>query len=408
MTRKAKGVIAACVLLLIAGSIGAFRLRNGKVEAPTAEVRKGEFIDYLQIRGEISAENSVIISAPMSAGDLQILKLAKNGSTVKKGDVVVQFDTTNVSQTLEQKRAELKSAEADIDRTRAQGRLDKEQKITDTLKAKYDVERAQLDASKQEILSEIDGAKAKLTLADSEQRLKESEERVKSAEVGEKADIESKKQKQKKVLFDIHLAERQVASMTVRAPVDGIVTISSNYRTRGETEFKEGDRAWAGAKIAELPDLRSIRIKARVDETDRGPLKKGQSVLIRIDAIPDREFNGTVSDISTIARPDFSGWPPVKNFDLVIGLTDSDARIRPGMNGNARIVLGRTEDAIIVPAEAVFQKSGKAVAYVISGRGFEERTITVGKRNSAEAMITAGLKPGERVALKDPTQENGK
>ena len=408
MTRKTKWIIAACVLLLSIGGIGAFWLRNTKVDVPTAEVRKGEFIDYLQIRGEISAENSVVISAPMSAGDLQILKLAKNGSTVKKGDVVVQFDTTNVSQTLEQKRAELKSADADIDRTRAQGRLDREQKITDTLKAKYDVERAQLDASKQEILSEIDGDKAKLALADSEQRLNESEQRVKSAEVGEKADIESKRQKQKKVLFDIQLAERQVASMTVRAPVDGIVTISSNYRTRGETEFKEGDRAWAGAKIAEIPDLRAIRIKARVDETDRGPLKKGQSVLIRVDAIPDREFNGTVSDISTIARPDFSGWPPVKNFDLVIDLTDNDPRIRPGMNGNARIVLSKRADAIIVPAEAVFQKSGKAVAYVVNGRGFEERTITVEKRNSAEALITAGLKPGERVTLKDPTQENSK
>lgn len=394
------------MVVIVAAAIGAAQFRRRPITEPTADVRQGDFVDYLEIRGEMSAENSVTISAPMSAGDLQILKLAKNGSAVKKGDVVVQFDTTNVSQTLEQRRAELKSAEADIDRTRAQGRLDKEQKLTDTLKARYDVQRAELDASKQEILSEIDGEKSKLTLADSRQKLKESEQRVRSSEVGAGADTEGKKQKEKKVLFDIGMAERQIASMTVRAPVDGIVTIAANYRSRGETEFKEGDRAWAGAKIAELPDLRSIRMIAHVDETDRGPLKKGESVLIHIDAIPDREFNATVADISNVAKPDFSDWPPVKNFDLTVTLANSDPRIRPGMNANARIVLGRTANAIIIPAEAIFQKGGRTVVYISGRKGFEERAITIGKRNKAEVIVTSGLKRGERVALKDPTQEN--
>jgi HlyD family secretion protein len=408
MTRIAKQAVVVCAALLAAGGFGAMRFKRTQNSVPTAEVRKGDFIDYLEVRGEISAENSVTISAPMRAGDLQILKLVKNGTVVKKGDIVVQFDTTTVAQTLEQRRAELKSAEADVARTRAQARLDREQKITDTLKAKYDVQRAELDASKQEILSEIDGAKSKLTLADMQQKLRESEQKVKSSETSAEADTESKKQKQRKVLFDIKLAEEQIASMTIKTPVDGIVTLSPNWRGRGASEFKEGDRAWAGAKVAEIPDLRSIRMTARVDETDRGPLKNRQPVLIRIDAIPDREFKGAVAEISAIAKPDFSGWPPVKNFDLVVGVADSDARIRPGMNANARVVLGMTKDAVIVPAEAVFQKSGMAVVFVLGRRGFDQRTVTVGKSNKAEAMIAVGLKPGERVALKDPTQESGK
>lgn len=410
MTRRKKQVVIVSAVLLALTVLVAMRFRRAQSNnVPTAEVKKGDFIDYLEVRGEINAENSETITAPMRAGDLQIIKLLKNGTVVKKGDVVVQFDTTNVQMTLDQKRAELKSAEADVARTRAQARLDREQKLTDKLKANYDVERAGLDASKQEILSEIDGAKAKLVLADTQQKLSESDQRVKSSEASATADAESRKQKQRKVLFDIKLAEDQIASMIVKAPVDGIVTLSTNWRGGNQSEFKEGDRAWAGAQIAQIPDLRSIQMTSRVDETDRGPLKKAQAVLIRIDAIPDREFKGTVADISAIAKPDFSsGWPPVKNFDLVMGLTDTDARIRPGMNANARVVLGVSKDATIVPAEAVFQKGGVATVFVAGRRGFEQRAVTVAKSNKAEAMITSGLKPGERVALKDPTQENGK
>lgn len=405
MTRRAKWIVIVCAALLGAGAVAGMRFRHADNDTPTVEVKKGDFVDYLDVRGEIIAENSVTITAPMRAGDLQILKLAKSGTPVKKGDLVLEFDTTTLRQTLEQRRAELKSAEADIARSQAQARLEREQKITDSLKARYDVERAQLDASKQEILSEIDGAKSKLTLADMQQKLRESEQKVKSSEASAKADTESKKGKQRKVLFDIRLAEEQLASMTMKAPVDGIITLSPNWRGRGQSEFKEGDRAWAGAKIAEIPDLRSIRMTARVDETDRGPLKNGQAVLIRIDAIPDREFKGTVAEIGAIAKPDFSGWPPVKNFDLAVAVTDTDARIRPGMNANARIVLATIKDAVIVPAEAVFQKSGTATVFVLGRRGFEQRSVIVGRSNKAEAMITSGLKAGERIALKDPTHE---
>ena len=55
-------------------------------------------------------------------------------------------------------------------------------------------------------------------------------------------------------------------------------------------EFREGDRAWAGASILELPDLSSIHLEARLDESDRGRLKEGQDALIRIEAVPGNDF----------------------------------------------------------------------------------------------------------------------
>src|SRR5580704_12618210 len=164
-------------VLLLAGSgvvLGAVRLGKRSPTVPTFEVKRGEFLDSLQFRGEVKALKSVTISAPSNAGDLQIVKLVPDGAVVKPGDAVVEFDKTKTQQDLEQFRSGLKSAEAGIDQARAQARLGEEEDKTAVLKAGYDVEVAKLEASKQEIVSRIEGEEAKLKLADSQQKLREA------------------------------------------------------------------------------------------------------------------------------------------------------------------------------------------------------------------------------------------
>ena len=409
--RGPKGLIAiaAAVLVIAAGALG-FRITTAP-KTPTAEVIRGEFVDYIPIRGNVKALRSIQLEAPSIAGDLQIVKLAAMGTVVKKGDVVVQFDTTTLQATLDQKKSELKSAEADIDHSKAEAHLTREQQSTDLLQGRYDVDRAKLDASKNEILSEIDGAETRLKLADAEQKYKELQQKDVSTKNSTDADIESKVQKREKSLFDVRLAEKQIASLTLRAPADGIVTIMPNNRARNWTQggstpdFKEGDRAWSGAVIAQLPDLSTIRVSTRVDESDRGRLRPNQPATIRIDAIADKEFAATVAEISPIAKLDYSSWPFTKNFDIALQIQDSDARIRPGLSASARIAVEKITDSVLVPLETVFEKNGHSIAYVLHGSGFEERTIEVARRGKTQAMIASGLKPGEKVALTDPTQE---
>src|SRR6266404_1186220 len=198
--------VIAIVAVIVAGGSFAARSVNAKANAiPTAEVRRGEFVDYLKIRGEIKALYSKVLTAASGSGDLQIIKLAHTGTQVKKDDVIIQFDTTTLQRTLEQKQSELKSAEAEIQRQRADGHMTEEQNITDSLTAKYNVESAKLDVSKEEILSVIDGEKTKLTLSDTQQKFAESEAKLKSGREGVAADVEMKKAKQAKALFDVHL-----------------------------------------------------------------------------------------------------------------------------------------------------------------------------------------------------------
>jgi HlyD family secretion protein len=401
----------ATLFLLVAATAIFFSVRSSHASSkgiPIAEVKRGEFVEYLSIRGEIKARQSKTLTAPSAAGDLQIVKLAKTGQQVKTGDVVVLFDTTTLQRTLEQKRTDLASAEAEIRQQEAQEHMTQEQDLTDSLAAKYNVESARLDASKAEILSEIDGEKNKLTLASSQEKLRAAQAKLDSGKLGSAADIAQKKKKRDKALFDVKLAEHQIASLTLRAPGDGVVTVLPNFRATmfggNAPDFREGDRAWPGAAIAEIPDLSSIRFEARVEEADRGKLRDDQAANVHIDAVPDADFTGRVRDISTLAKMDFSSWPPMKNFTLDLKIDRTDPRIKPGMKANARIAVTSVPNSVLIPTQALFAKNGSNVVYVEDGRNFAQRSVQVGRRSGETVQIIDGVKPGERVALKDPTE----
>lgn len=408
--RRSWWLISGAVVLVSSLAWGAVRYARQGTSVPTAVVKVGEFVDHLQMRGELKPLVSKVVTAPFNAGsDVQIVKLVKNGDQVKVGDLIVQFDVSTLQRTLDERRSALKQAEDVIVQTRAQGRLTEEQDQTDLLKARYDVERAKLEVSKQEIVSVIEGEEAKEKLADAEQSLRQIEAKLKSDKSGSEADVHGSVEKHDKALYDVQQAERQIAALTVNAPAAGMVTLMPNWRAGGffsdnPPEFKEGDRAWPGAAIAELPDLSSLRVTAHIDEIDRGRLKAGQPVSIRVDAVPDKELSGHVAEISALAKLDFSsGWPPKKNFDLIVRLDQTDARLRPGMSSTIRVAVERLPNSILIPVRAAFSKQGRIVAYVLHGSSFEERVIEVARRSTEEVVVAQGLKSNERVALKDPT-----
>ena len=407
-SKRALGAVAA--LLVIGGAGIAMNARTASVpNVTTAEVTRGDFIDYIQIRGDIRPAKSIVLAAPLQAGgELQIVKLVKNGATVKKGDVVVEFDATQLKQRLMERQSELKTALGEIDQVQAQQKITAEQRQTELTKAKYDVERAKLDLGKRDLVSRIEYESAKLSLADAEQRLKEVDAKILSTKAAAEAELVGKRRRRDKAQFDVERTEQAIAALRLVAPADGTVNILENPRSGGPfggggVEFREGDRAWPGASILELPDLSSIHLEARLDESDRGRLKVGQPAIVRIEAVPGKDFAAKVDLISVLARVDFSsGGPPVRNFDLGLILDERDPRIRPGMTATARIAADKLPSVTLVPAETIFQKDGRPVVYKLNGSKFDETSIEIVRRGREQAAVSTGVNPGDRIAVRRP------
>jgi multidrug efflux pump subunit AcrA (membrane-fusion protein) len=203
------------IVAVIAGMSGAFG-RGTAADVPTTVVTKGEFIDYLQVRGEVKAVRSVPLTVPTTGGgDLQILELAKNGMTVKKGDVVVRFDPMSVQRTLNDRRSEFKQAEEEIGKTRAQYRIQEQQTKTDVNKASYDVKRAELDTVPHEFLPRVEREQKMLKLGDAKAKLGENERKLAALSDIEKAELASKIEKRDKARFDLQHAERQLGGLDI-------------------------------------------------------------------------------------------------------------------------------------------------------------------------------------------------
>jgi RND family efflux transporter MFP subunit len=397
-------IIGLALVIAIAGVGGVFGGSTG-IDVPTTVVTKGEFIDYVQVRGEVKAVRSIPLTVPTTGGgDLQILELAKNGMNVKKGDIVVRFDPMTVERTLNDRRSEFKQAEEEIGKARAQFRIQQQQAQTDLSKARYDVQRAELDTVPHEFLSRMEREQKLLALADAKARLAESERKIKALHEIEQAELASKIQKRDKARFDMEYAEHQLGGLQIVTPVDGVVGIMPNWRSCcPPPDFKSGDRAWPGQVIAEVPDLSTLRVTARLEEAERGRMQQGQRVVVRADALPDKELMGKIGDISALARVDFSTWPPQRNFDMIVQLDQIDPRLRPGMNTSVRVAVDRVADVVLIPARALFEKDGRSVAYVPGARGsWDERVVQIARRGQEQLVVRGGLQPGERVALKDP------
>lgn len=397
-------ILGGLAVVLVAFT--AVRLLGGGADAApegTADVVLGDFTEVIEIRGQIQPVKSTYVTAPYNAGELQIVKIASNGTDVKAGDVVAEFDAVNLRRTIEEKQGELRSAKAELEQNQAQSAITLQERDAAVFSAQFDVQRAKLALGEIGLVSEIEAERNKLALADAEQRLREAEAAAETARANAASDRAARARAVAKVEAELALAQRQLADLHVTAPTDGTVNILPNYRSTSPLgtpqEYRAGDRAYAGAVILELPDLSSVYLTARIDEADRGRLEEGQTASIRVDAIPDRDYAARVDEISLLARTDFTqGWPPLKQFDLTLALEDPDPRLRPGMSAAARITVGRLPDVLLVPSSCVFYEEGRTVVYRAGRRGSVDAVpVEVLRRNREQAAIRGPIVAGDRV-----------
>lgn len=406
-TRKRILVWSLVAAAGIAGAYAAFRYTGStEVDVAVARVRRGDFVVSVKTRGEIRSVRSVLLRAPQ-VPDPQIVKLAESGRPIKKGDVVVAFDGVQQEQNLIEKSTDVRTADSEIVQTKAQHKIDDEMDGMNLTQSQYNVERAKLEASKAEILSEIEGAKDRIDVGVSEGALAEVKTQIQSRKISHSADMERLDQKKDKSVRDTELARGYLSKMVIRAPNDGTVNILPNFRAGGSfgqspPPFKEGDRVWTGAAIAEIPDLSEMRVELKLEEVERGKIKLGQPVQVRVDAVPEKELHAVMDWISPIATLVFRTFPPEKLFPAQATLKNLDPRLRPGMSASAEIIVERQPGVLLIPSRASFLKNGKPTVYVQKGQQFLTRTIEVGKRNDEDLVVLNGLKEGELVTLEKP------
>ena len=373
-----------------------------KSDLPVATVRKGEFQVIVRCRGELAAVRSVQLSAPVNVPGLQIAWQAPPNGTVKQGDVVLRFDSSAAQQQLLEKQAALQQAQATLDQAVAQARMTSEQDRLDLTSAQVDVEKSTLEASKEEIVSRLQGEESKIDLSMSQEKLRVEEATVNLHQKSDASKIASLTRQRDKAQQDIDVTKERLAKMEMRAPSGGVIVYLPNYSQgwMNAKPFAVGDQVWPGSGIAEIPDLSTLAMRGKLEEIDRGRISVGQDVRILVDPFPEKPFPGKLASISPLVEQNFD-WPPTRNFRALGSFNQPDERLRPGMNGQLDIIIQRIPDAISIPANALFTRLGRPTVYVDQAGGWSPKEVEVLARNPDEVAIR-GVAAGAKVALVEP------
>ena len=390
-------------------SYGVYRYRQSQPAEvlPSAPARRGDFLVLIRCRGELQAERSVSVYTPM-VPNLRIAWMTPPGQSVKEGEAIVKFDSSSAEQTLMQKDAALRQAQATLDQALAQSKITSEQDNTDLADANFTVERARLEASKQEIVSRLQGESSKIDYGVSQQKLKVQEATVDLHATSDASKIASLTRQRDQAQSDVDITKARIAQMELKSPISGFLIFNSNYSQgwMNAKPFKVGDNVYAGMVLAEMPDLTTLRMDAKVEEIDRGRIAPNQEVKVRVDSLPELALKATIRQISLLAEAS-NEFPPVRNFRAYAAIPNPDPRLRPGMNGGMDIIVNRIPNAISIPSKALFTHAGKPIVYLAEKGRYRAVSVEVLARNPDEIAVS-GIQPGAMVTLVDPERKDAK
>jgi len=399
------------VLAAVGGSAFAlYRLKQGEsaVNLPVAPARKGDFLAIIRCRGDLKAGRSAQIYTPI-VPNLRISWMAPAGENIEAGESLIKFDSSSATQQLAQKEAQLRQASASLDQALAQAQITAEQDKSELGQAKYAVERARLEASKQAIKSRIDGEQSLIDLALAEQKLKVQEATVELHATSDRAKIASLTRLRDQAKAEVELTQHRIAQMEIKAPIGGIPVYAPNYSQgwNNVRPFKVGDNVFGGMNLAEIPDLDTLEMDVKVEEIDRGRVAAGNDVRVRVDSLPELNMGAKLDRISPLAELSTNEWPPTRTFRAYARIAKPDPRLRPGMNGGMDIVVSRIADAISIPSKALFTRDGKPIVYLARNGRYNPVEVKVLARNPDEVAI-AGVPAGAMVTLVDIEKKDQK
>jgi len=352
----AVGVVALAIVayLLLSGG-----KKEEKVEFETAKVDQGNIQTTITATGTIEPVTSVTVGTQVS-GIVSRLYVDYN-SVVKKGQVIAELDKTNLISELTAQRANLASA---------QSSLNYQQANYQRYKTLY--EKGLVSADEYE---------------SAQLQYNQAKEQVNTARES------------------VQRAQTNLGYATITSPIDGVVLSKA---------VEEGQTVAASFNTPELftiaQDLTDMRVIADIDEADIGGVKEGQRVTFTVDAFPDDQFEGSVTQVRQQATTESN----VVTYEVVISARNNDLKLKPGLTANVTIYTLEKNNVLVAPAKALrfvpneaLLKEGQTIEdveaphklWTLEGNTFKAHKVETGTTNGMLTEITSGVSAGTEVLV---------
>ena len=375
LKKKHAWLLGVAVLAVSGGTWWALHRGPEPTEVQVAVVGREDLQAKVTANGKVQAQRKVDLSATIAG---QVTRLAvKEGDVVKKGQFLLQIDAANP-------RAAARSMEASVQAL-----------LRDLESAHANREQARLDARRAEenhkasIISNADLDRARTALATAEAAVLGAERRVEQARATSDG------------------ARDTLSKTTVVSPIDGIVT--ARRVEEGEVAVV-GVLNQPGTVLLTVSDMSVVETEMEVDETSIPAVKLAQEARIRIDAYPNRTFDGVVTEVGNSPIVKTGTQSEAIKFKVKIQIKNPPADVKPGLSVQADIMTGFRAQALVVPLQALIvrdieRKPGETPkpgaprdeegVYLMEGGKARFQPIQTGLLGELSTEVTSGLKGGE-------------
>jgi HlyD family secretion protein len=388
---KPKWVIASigaalCVVLLIV-----LAERGPAPQVQIVSVTREDLTASITGNGKVEPISPTVARAqfPTFVADVK----ASEGQLVRKGQLILTLDAADQRAQLSQARADLLAAQTELRNAHAGGPPD------DVAQLRGDVQKAETQVANlertQQSLAQLvtkgaatrdEVAQNQALLATARASLQTFQQKKAALEQRAAVAVEAASLRVNQQQDLVAALEEKVRSATVIAPAD---------ETLYSLPVHKGDFVKLGDVLAEMADLRHVRVRAFMDEPDLGSLGQNEGVQVLWDAMPNRVWNGKVEQVpkQVVARGS-------RSVGEVLCSVDNDkVELLPNVNVEVRILVHEQRGVLVIPRGAVRYDQGQHFVLAYDGEAVHRRDIKVGVAGADKYEVLAGLAQGDKVAL---------
>ena len=303
---------------------------NLPAPAPTAAAQP---VGEVRSAGSVQAVHSFVVQTPYIAGQggqLTLIRLVENGSKVKEGDLLAEFDSTQQQDNVRDAASKYDDLGHQVEQKRAQNRADAAKRASDLQAAEADLAKARIELRKGPLLSEIDRLKNEAKLADATahvESLKNSNHFHDLSDAAALRVLELQRDRQKVAL---ERAQLNIQKLSVKAPLAGMVALENVWRNGSMGHAQEGDQLWRGQSLVRIFDPGEMQVRTVVGEPDGAILQPGCRARIYLDAYPDLVLPARFVSASPVAASALGS--PIKGFSAIFAIEKQDSHVMPDLS----------------------------------------------------------------------------
>ena len=373
------------------------RQKNNEL-ASTYTITGKDFVNSILVEGVVEPTQFSTLSCPMNVNGT-IVFLVEEGTMVRAGEVVCIIEDNNIENEYDNLQLFIEAVNAELNKRKADLQMQYALLEAQVKNNEADTEIANLDSLQFRFASPTQRRISELELERAFIEKTRLRSRLHALEIINESEIRTLEIQIKRLGNRLETVKKNLDELTIRAPKDGLAIIAESRRTG--SKLMEGENVWNNMPLVIIPELKEMKVRMRMNETDFKYISEQDSVSYSFNAMPGNKAYGKIIRKQPVGQP-VNRDSKVKYFEAEASIDSLLEPPEPGFTAESRVIVRYLPDTIVVPLIAISEVDSMKVVHVKNRGKYEMRQIKTGLSSQKESVITEGLRRGEIISLITP------